>query len=396
MEKKNNKFSHPLMSDNIIKEDLKNLISFIKKTNKFTNGPEVKKFENKWSKWLGVKYSVFVNSGSSANLLSLAALRINKGIGEIIVPPLNWSSNIFSILHNGFKPKFVDINLETLGLNDEKLEDAISKKTKAIFLTHILGLNALTPKIIKLIKKYKIDLIEDCCESHGAKFKKKKIGTFGSQSNFSFYYAHHMSTIEGGMICTDNFDTYEILRMLRSHGMVREASSLKIRKKYLKKYKDLNKDFIFSYPSYNVRSTELNANLGISQLKRLTSNNLKRSRNFNLFLQNLDKDKYYVNFNTLGSVNYGLIILLNKKFANKKTRNKLENVLKSYNIEYRRGMSGGGNQLRQPYIKKILPNFKKKEFENIEFVHKYGYYIGNYPSLKKEKIIYICNLLNSI
>ena len=125
MKKFTNKFSHPLMSNNIIKEDVVNLTSFIKKTNRFTNGPEVKKFENKWSKWLGVKYSVFVNSGSSANLLSLAALKIKKGLGEIIVPPLNWSSNIFSILHNGFKPKFVDINLNTLGLDEKKIESAI-------------------------------------------------------------------------------------------------------------------------------------------------------------------------------------------------------------------------------------------------------------------------------
>ena len=396
MKKVTNKFSHPLMSDNITKDDISNLISFIKKTNRFTNGPEVKKFETKWSNWLGVKYSVFVNSGSSANLLSLAALRIEKGLGEIIVPPLNWSSNIFSIIHNGFKPKFVDIDLNTLGLDEEKIEKAITRKTKAIFLTHILGLNALTPRIIKLIKKYKIDLIEDCCESHGAKFDNKKIGTFGNQSNFSFYYAHHMSTIEGGMICTNNFNTYENLRMLRSHGMVREASSLKVRNKYLKKYKDLNKDFIFSYPSYNVRSTELNANLGISQLKRLTNNNQKRSKNFNLFLKNLDKNKFFVNFNTSGSVNYGLIILLNKKFANFKSRQRLEDILKSNNIEFRRGMSGGGNQLRQPYMKKIVPDFKKNSYKNIEFVHKFGYYIGNYPGIKKEKIMHICKLLNCI
>ena len=185
-----------------------------------------------------------MNSGSSANLLSLAALRIEKVWVKLLFP-LNWSSNIFSVIHNGFKPKFVDINFQTLGLDEGKLEDAINNKTKAIFLTHILGLNALTPKIIRLIKKYKIDLIEDCCESHGAKFNNKKIGTFGDQSNFSFYYAHHMSTIEGGMICTNSSDTYEILRMLRSHGMVREASSSKIKNVYLKKYKYLNKDFIF-------------------------------------------------------------------------------------------------------------------------------------------------------
>jgi len=320
MKKITKKFSHPLMSDNISKDDIKSLINFIKSTDRYTNGPEVKKFEAKWSRWLGVKYSVFVNSGSSANLLSLAALKIEKGLGEVIVPPLNWSSNIYSILHNGFKPRFVDINIKTLGLDENKLEKSINSKTKAIFLTHILGLNALTPKILSLIKKYKIELIEDCCESHGAKFLNKKIGSYGSQSNFSFYYAHHMSTIEGGMVSTNNFKTYENLRMLRSHGMIREASSDVTKQKFIKKYKDLNKDFIFSYPSFNVRSTELNANIGISQLKRLNKNNKIRSSNFKFFLKNLNKDKFYVDFDIRGSVNYALLILLKPQISNLRKR----------------------------------------------------------------------------
>ena len=396
MKKITNKFSHPLTSNNISKEDIKNLISFIKKTNRFTNGPEVRKFEKKWSEWLGVKYSIFANSGSSANLLSLAALKITKGIGEIIVPPLNWSSNIYSIIHNGFTPKFIDINLKTLGLDEAKLEKAINKRTKAIFLTHILGLNALTPKILNLVKKYNIDLIEDCCESHGATFKKKKIGTYGNQSNFSFYYAHHMSTIEGGMISTNNFKIYENIRMLRSHGMTREASSKQTINYFKNKYKDLNKDFIFSFPSYNLRSTELNANLGLTQLKKLDQNNKIRYKNFELFLKKLDHNKFYTKFNTTGSVNYGLIILLNKNFRTLKFRDKLEKILSKNNIEYRRGMSGGGNQLRQPYIKNYIPHFNKKNFENVEIVHKYGYYIGNYPYLTKSKIIKICELINKI
>jgi len=312
------------------------------------------------------------------------------------VPPLNWSSNIYSILHNGFKPRFVDINIKTLGLDENKLEKSINSKTKAIFLTHILGLNALTPKILSLIKKYKIELIEDCCESHGAKFLNKKIGSYGSQSNFSFYYAHHMSTIEGGMVSTNNFKTYENLRMLRSHGMIREASSDVTKQKFIKKYKDLNKDFIFSYPSFNVRSTELNANIGISQLKRLNKNNKIRSSNFKFFLKNLNKDKFYVDFDIRGSVNYALLILLKPQISNLRKRDLLEKILKKNNIEFRRGMSGGGNQLRQPYIKKIVSYFNKKDFQNIEHVHNYGYYIGNYPSLSKRKILKICELINKV
>lgn len=390
-----NNFQHLLMENNITNDDKKELINFIKKSDRFTNGPKVKEFEKKWSRWLGVKYSIFVNSGSSANLLSLADLKIRKGEGEVIVPPLTWSSDIFALIHNNFKPVFVDINLKTLGIDENEIEKKISKKTKAIFLTHVLGLNALTNKILNLCKKYKIELIEDCCESHGAKFRSKKIGSFGHQSNFSFYYAHHMSTIEGGMISTNSESTYRNLRMLRSHGMVRECDSKKIKSFYQRKYAELNKDFIFAFPAYNVRSTELNAQLGLTQLKRLDKNNKKRAENFEYFLSKLNKEKYYTDFKIEGSVNYALILVLQKKISNTKIRHKLERVMKNNNIEFRRGLSGGGDQTQQPYFKKYFKN-KKAKLKTIEHIHNYSYYIGNYPSLSKTKIDKICQFVNQI
>jgi CDP-6-deoxy-D-xylo-4-hexulose-3-dehydrase len=391
-----NNFYHSLMNNNIDNDDIKHLITFLKSTKKFTNGPKVKEFEYKWSKWLGVKYSVFVNSGSSANLISIAALKILKGTGEIIVPPLTWSSDIYAVIHNGFKPKFIDINLKNLAIDEDKLEKAINKNTKALFLTHVLGFNGLSNKILSILKKRNIELIEDCCESHGAQFLKKKIGTFGSQSNFSFYYAHHMSTIEGGMVCTNDFQTYETLRMLRSHGMVREASSIYTKKKFIKKYPKLNKEFIFAYPAYNVRSTEINACLGISQLKKLDQNNKLRFENFKFFLSNLDKKKFYTDFEIEGSVNYALIILINKKYIKSNTDYKIKSILKKNKIEFRQGLSGGGNQMQQPYLRNIIKKINNNNFKNIEYIHHYGYYIGNYPSLKKSRIKKICDILNRI
>ena len=219
------KFLHPLMHNNFIKKDVDQVIKLLKKKNVIlTQSKNVKKFEENWSKWLGVKYSVFVNSGSSANLISLDILNILKGKGEVIVPPLTWSSDINAVIKNNMKPVFIDINLENLCMNENKLLKAISKKTKAIFFTHAQGFNGFTNKLIKIIKKKKIFLIEDVCESHGAKFNQKKLGTFGNISNFSFYYAHHMSTIEGGMICTNEKKIYQLARMLRSHGLVREIN----------------------------------------------------------------------------------------------------------------------------------------------------------------------------
>jgi CDP-6-deoxy-D-xylo-4-hexulose-3-dehydrase len=270
-------------------------MNFIKTKPIFTNNKKVVEFEKAWSNWLGVKYSIFVNSGSSANLLSVAYLKNKFKEGEIIVPTLTWSSDIASVFHNNLKPVFVDINLKNLAMSIDEIKKKTNKKTIAIFLTHILGINGLTDELIKFCKRKKIILIEDCCESHGAKFKSKKIGTYGFISNFSFYFAHHMTTIEGGMISTNSREVYEICRMLRSHGLVRETKNTRIKNFYEKKYKDLNPQFIFSLPAYNVRSTEINAVLGLNQLKNLNKNIIKRNKNFQIFLKNLIRKSILLN-----------------------------------------------------------------------------------------------------
>jgi len=215
--------NHNLMDNNITQDDNTKVINFLKKNPRLTNGRQVELFEKKWSKWLGVKYSIFVNSGSAANLASMTYLKTKFKDGEIIVPTITWVSDILSVYFNNFKPVFVDIKKNNLALDEKFIEKAINKKTRAIFLTHVLGLNGLTKKILDLVKKNNIYLIEDVCESHGATFNNKKLGTFGHLSNFSFYYAHHMSTIEGGMVCTNNKKIYETIRTIRGHGLLRES-----------------------------------------------------------------------------------------------------------------------------------------------------------------------------
>ena len=280
------KFEHKLMFNNINQSDVDALIKFLKKNKKkiFTQSEQVKKFEEQWSNWLGAKYSVFVNSGASANLITILIIKILYGTGEIIVPTLTWISDIASVIQNNFKPVFVDINPRTLCMDENQIIKKITKKTKAVFLTHAQGFNGLSEKLLKILKKKKIILLEDVCESHGATFKKKKLGTFGLISNFSFYYAHHMSTIEGGMICTDNKKIYELAKILRSHGMLRESGNKKYEKKIQKRYPLLSSKFIFLYPAYNLRNNELSAVIGINQLKRLDANNLKRTKNFIIYL----------------------------------------------------------------------------------------------------------------
>ena len=385
----------PLMSNNISREDVDKVISFLsqKEIPILTQSKKVREFEEKWAKWLGVKYCVFVNSGSSANQITMLALKEIHGTGEIIVPPLTWVSDIASVLQNGFTPVFCDINLSTLAIDIEELKKKISPKTRAIFLTHILGYNGLTEELLDICKKKKIILIEDVCESHGATFKGKKCGSFGLVSNFSFYYAHHLSSVEGGMVCTDDEKIYQHARMFRSHGMVRECTNEKIKKDYAKKYSDLNTDFIFSSPAYNMRNSEINAVMAINQLKRLDKNNKIRKDNLKIFLKNLDHEKYFTDFNQTGNSNYAFTLLLKK--ADFKMRDNVEKILKENVIEFRRGMSGGGNQLMQPYLRRLFGN-EYLNYPNTNHVHHFGWYIGNYPGLEKDKIFQLCNLLNSI
>ena len=295
---------------------------------------------------------------------------------------------------NGFKPIFVDINFENLSMNVDQVLKKISKKTLAVFMTHAQGFNGLNEKLIKNLKRKKIHLIEDVCESHGAKFANKKLGTFGLISNFSFYYAHHLTTIEGGMICTNNKRVYELSRILRSHGMLRESGNKSFENKIKNKYRNLSPQFIFLYPTFNFRNTEIGAAIGLNQLKQLNKNNSIRSKNFKLFLKLIDGKKYWKNFDIEGNSNYAFPIILRTK--NIKKRDLFEKKLKEKGIEFRRGNAGGGNQLRQPYLKKFSKNLNLRKYKNVEHIHFFGYYIGNYPVLKKTKIMAIVNILNNI
>ena len=388
-----NKFNHPLMFDNISIEDRKVAANYIRNSNIFTQSKKVKEFEQKWSKWLGVKYSVFVNSGSSANYLSFLAIKILYGTGEVIVPPLTWNSDINAVVQNNFKPRFVDINLKTLSMDPSKIIKNLNKNTKAVFLTHAQGFNGLTKELLNYLNKKKILLIEDVCESHGATFKNKKLGSFGKISNFSFYYAHHLSTIEGGMVCTNDKKIYETIKILRGHGLLRESGNKKFENEIKKKYKKLSPNFIFLYPGFNMRNNEIQAVIGINQLKRLDSNNKKRSKNFEFFLSKLNKNKFFTDYNLVGNSNYAFPIILKEKSFLK--RDRFEKYLTKNKIEFRRGNAGGGNQMRQPYLKKIIKNFNFKNFKNVEHVHHFGYYIGNFPQLSKIKISKLVNIINN-
>ncbi|MDC1001587.1 DegT/DnrJ/EryC1/StrS aminotransferase family protein [Alphaproteobacteria bacterium] len=383
----------PLMRNNIPREDLDLLIEHLSKEDPIlTNGANCRMFEEEWSNWLGVKYSVFVNSGSSANLLSMSVLRqMFPDGGEIIVPPLTWVSDIASVIQTGFDPVFVDIDLNTLAMNPRAIIEKATPRTRAVFLSHIQGFNGLSDELLDELERREIPLIEDVCESHGASHGKRRLGSFGLMSNFSFYYAHHISTIEGGMICTNDKEVYQSLRMLRSHGLVRESDDETLKKSIQSKYPDLNPQFVFMFPAYNVRNTELGGILGRAQLKRLDAVVKKRADNHTKFVSGINSRAYFTDFLMEGASNYAFNLILRE--PNKSLMDCLESTLTSGNVEYRRGSAGGGNQIRQPYLRNFVKN-SPDEFPNTEHVHFFGMYIGNFPDLGDDEIDYIIDLVN--
>ena len=219
----------------------------------------------------------------------------------------------------------------------------------------------------------------------------RKIGTFGLASNFSFYYAHHMSTIEGGVVCTDDEDFYQYARMIRSHGMLRECSE-----EYRERLADpaVYSEFTFPGSGFNMRSTELNAVIGLNQIKRLDASNEKRKRNFALYLDLLDSDKYYTDFALDGSVNYAFILIVRN--GDRDLYGRVCEMLQEENVEFRRGTAGGGNLTRQRFVRRAFPDIDPASLPNVEYIHEYGVYLGNYPDLEREKIEMLCEKLNGL
>ena len=377
-------YSWPLINDNITQRDREVLADFCLNGERFTNGAKVKEFEKAWSEWLGVKHSVMVNSGASANYIQIAIAKHLKGIGEIIVPAMAWVSDCSSVINLGMDLVFVDVNLSNFSMSVESLKASITPNTKAIMLVHGLGFNALNDEIIKIAKENNLLLLEDVCESHGAKFKDKRVGSFGDLSSFSFYFGHHMTTIEGGMLCTDNEEIYQLAKMFRSHGFVRESSQ-EVQSFYKEKYPELNPLFTFAVAGFNMRSTELNAVLGIEQLKRLDYNIEIRRNNFKTWIENLNPNMYYVDYDLEGNSNFALPLIMQESFKDRLHINddysSVCDILELNKVEYRLGTIGGGSQIYQPYI---LNSNSFKTFTpltNSDIIHKNSLYIGNHPEL---------------
>ena len=371
-----------------------NEIKKVLKSGNFVMGKKVKAFEKKFAKHFNSKHAIMVNSGSSANLLMLTLIRYfpeflkKKKIKNpnIIVPAVGWSTSYFPISQSGFKLKFIDINIKTLNLDEDKLKKAIDKNTIAILSINLLGNPCNYEKINKIVKKNNLILLEDNCESLGATFNKKYCGTMGLMGTHSLFFAHHMQTMEGGMILTNNKKISDILRSLRAHGWARDLSP---GNKIYKKKNDAFKDkFTFITPGYCVRPLEIEAAAGLVQLKKLKNFlkiRIKNSKIFKELFGNKSWCEIQQEENKSQSSWYGFNILLKNKLKNK--RDKIVKKLIKNKIEIRPTMTG--NFLKNPVVKLLNYDVYGK-LTNSNIVEKNGFFVGNYPkNLSKElKLVY--------
>lgn len=365
----------PLMHSAITGEDKKVLTDFINHSDRYTCGNMVKQFEDAWSQWLGCKYSLYVTSGSTANLLLMASVKEFYDIpdgSKVLVPACTWVTNVSPVFQMGLEPVFCDVELETYSFDTNNLPD---DDIKIVFVTHLLGLNS---PIEKLKEKYPNAIfLEDICESHGVVGPDgKKRGSSGTGSTFSFYYGHHMTTIEGGMISTDNEHLYELMKMKRSHGMARLLSPT-YRDEAVKNNPNIDPSFLFMTDGYNFRNTELNAVLGLEQLKRLDANIATRRENFAYFMEKLDPELFYIPHNDPGNSSFAFPFVC----KNRDDMLKLKSIFTELGVEYRPIVSG--NLLLHPFLKKWKDTVS---VPNATIINDNGVYVGNNQFVTKEML----------
>jgi CDP-6-deoxy-D-xylo-4-hexulose-3-dehydrase len=376
-----------LVKDTIDLNDVKRLITWLETNPRLTKGNLTLEFEKKWSEWLGVKYSVFVNSGSSANLAAIYSLLLSGKLknNKIVVPAVSWVTTVTPTIQLGMEPIMCDCDIDNLGLDINHLKEIIKNDNpSAIILVHVLGIPNHMDEILKLCKENDILLIEDTCESIGSKYNDKLLGTLGDLSTFSFYFGHHMSTIEGGMISTNDEDLYHILLSIRSHGWDRDLPKEKqnsLREKYgVDKFRSL---YLFYYPGFNLRSTDLQAYIGLGQLEKLDMIVGNRNKNF-IRYKNEIKNTFWNVSEPEGSFisNFSFPIIT-------KNIKELTEQLVANNIECRPLICGSINE--HPFW---YERYGKQNLPNSKLVHNYGLYLPNNHQMTDEEISKVIEVVN--
>ena len=383
-----------LVKDTISNDDIDKLVGWLQTYPRLTKGPLTLELEQKWSDWIGTKYSVFCNSGSSANLLMLSAyientrMQKDRNKLKIVVPSVSWATDLAPIIQLGLTPILCDCNLNDLSIDLDHLNEIITShgKIDALLLVSVLGLVPKMDKIQDICDKHDIVLLEDSCESMGSKHKGQNLGTFGSMSSFSTFFGHHISTIEGGFVSTNDKELYDLLLSLRSHGWDRDLD-----KKSQNKLRDawdvsgFESLYTFYYPGYNLRSTDLNAFIGIGQIDNLNEWGLVREKNFRLYQRLIHNDywkpKPYSN-SFVSNFAYPII---------HPARNEIAQQLQNNSVEVRPLVCGSmGNQ---PFYKK---QYGKIKLPNADKIDEYGLYVPNNPKLTENEVTIIADIVNDV
>jgi CDP-6-deoxy-D-xylo-4-hexulose-3-dehydrase len=382
--------TYKLASDTWGKEEIEAIQKVIQ-SGRYTMGPFVKQYEKEFSDYFSCSDAVMVNSGSSANLLAIALLSVKYGlVGDIIVPAVSWSTTFFPLHQYGFKLNFVDIDKDTLNIDVNKIEKAITPNTSAIFAVNLLGNPNDFNKLKQICDKHKLILIEDNCESLGAKFENKYTGTIGKLGTFSFFFSHHLQTMEGGMIAVQNKDDADFLRSLRAHGWIRDLPNENtIYNKTGDNFKD---SFTFVTPGYCVRPLEMSGAIGSVQLKKWPSMREKRLKNAQYFKERFKDLKGIRIQKEIGESSwFGFSIVLEDHLEGR--RDQIIKILTENKVETRPIVAG--NFMKNPVIKYInyIDNY---DYENADYIHSNGFFIGNDITDLKNNIDNVYNLIKGI
>lgn len=362
-----------------------------------TMGPKVAAFEDAFAAAHGFRNAVMVNSGSSANLLAIAAL-VNPALpdalkagDEVIVPALSWSTTVWPLVQFGLVPVFVDMDADTLDLDMDEVERAISPKTRAIMPVHVYGNPCDMDALRDIVARHNLILIEDCCEALGARFRDRPVGSFGQVGTFSFYYSHHITTLEGGMCVTDDDELAELMRILRAHGWIREV---KDRERWLRQYPDIDPRFLFVNAGFNLRATELQGAMGLLQLPKLPAFVEGRRRSHAYFSDALKEFGNVLRFQSetpsAFSSCFGFAVTL--RDGDRFSRKEITAALNAARIETRPIICG--NLAQQPAMK-LFPHRLAGTLSNATHAMNHSFSFGNHQFVDEAACAYLVEHLSS-
>ncbi len=385
--------SYLLAERTIDRDDLSDLGDWLKTDPWLTQGPLVREFEAAWAAWLGTKHALFVNSGSSANLLMYAALLARDDLAnrKVIVPAVSWATTVAPAIQLGFEPIMCDADEKTFGLDLDQLDALCAKhKPATVIAVHVLGTPNDMERLMDLRRRHGFVLLEDACAATGSKWDGKKVGTFGDLSSFSFFYGHHLSTIEGGMVATDDERIQDVLLQLRSHGWAKDLSKQKGDEKAQKVgAHTFNKPFTFYLPGFNVRSSDLNARIGLSQMKKADRVVARRAENHRHYQERFrGQPGFTIQECPRGETSSISFCALASSPAH---RDRVGEAMVARRIETR--PIGGGNMSRQPFW---ADRYGAEEFPMADRIHRTGFQMPNHPGMTLADVDFVCDTVLSV